>query len=268
MPRCSVTRRSSSAMSPTSRCTVSTSSVLSRPIGLSAISGVMRPFIVPSTSSSMLASTLDLESASNVSPSSCLELGVEGAERAGERAVVLVEQAGGGAGDLVDRRGDPRLEPGLEVGERPLDHVDVDGDVGGPQRPRPHRQAPADRGDRVVGLGDDPHDLLVVLLELAQVDDPVGHEDPARREHRWLCTHSPPLLGSAPAPGVCTGGVTLMGIPCAARPRRRTGPRRPYDHRMLDHLSIQCADVGAATAFYDTVLAPLGGGRIMELRRR
>ena len=34
---------------------------------------------------------------------------------------------------------------------------------------------------------------------------------------------------------------------------------------MLDHLSIQCADVGAATAFYDTVLAPLGGGRIMEL---
>jgi catechol 2,3-dioxygenase-like lactoylglutathione lyase family enzyme len=34
---------------------------------------------------------------------------------------------------------------------------------------------------------------------------------------------------------------------------------------MLDHLSIQCADVGAATAFYDTVLPPLGGGRIMEL---
>ena len=71
MPRCSVTRRSSSAMSPTSRCTVSTNSVLSRPIGLSAISGVMRPFIVASTSSSMLASTLDFESASNVSPSSC-----------------------------------------------------------------------------------------------------------------------------------------------------------------------------------------------------
>ena len=34
---------------------------------------------------------------------------------------------------------------------------------------------------------------------------------------------------------------------------------------MLDHLSIQCADVVAAAAFYDTVLAPLGGGRLLEL---
>ena len=33
---------------------------------------------------------------------------------------------------------------------------------------------------------------------------------------------------------------------------------------MLDHLSIQCADVSASAAFYDTVLAPLGGERIME----
>ena len=33
---------------------------------------------------------------------------------------------------------------------------------------------------------------------------------------------------------------------------------------MLDHLSIQCADVPAAAAFYDTVLAPLGGGRVMD----
>ena len=33
---------------------------------------------------------------------------------------------------------------------------------------------------------------------------------------------------------------------------------------MLDHLSIQCADVDASAAFYDTVLGPLGGGRIME----
>ncbi|HEX4529616.1 MAG TPA: VOC family protein [Acidimicrobiia bacterium] len=33
---------------------------------------------------------------------------------------------------------------------------------------------------------------------------------------------------------------------------------------MLDHLSIQCADVATAAAFYDTVLAPLGGGRIMD----
>jgi catechol 2,3-dioxygenase-like lactoylglutathione lyase family enzyme len=33
---------------------------------------------------------------------------------------------------------------------------------------------------------------------------------------------------------------------------------------MLDHLSIQCADVSASTAFYDAVLATLGGGRVMD----
>jgi catechol 2,3-dioxygenase-like lactoylglutathione lyase family enzyme len=33
---------------------------------------------------------------------------------------------------------------------------------------------------------------------------------------------------------------------------------------MLDHVSIQCADVQASAAFYDTVLAPLGGRRIMD----
>ena len=34
---------------------------------------------------------------------------------------------------------------------------------------------------------------------------------------------------------------------------------------MLDHLSIQCADVVASGVFYDQVLAPLGGERILEL---
>ena len=34
---------------------------------------------------------------------------------------------------------------------------------------------------------------------------------------------------------------------------------------MLDHLSIQCADVTASAAFYDAVLAPLGGTRIMDV---
>lgn len=33
---------------------------------------------------------------------------------------------------------------------------------------------------------------------------------------------------------------------------------------MLDHLSIQCADVAASAAFYDAVLAPLGGARILD----
>jgi catechol 2,3-dioxygenase-like lactoylglutathione lyase family enzyme len=33
---------------------------------------------------------------------------------------------------------------------------------------------------------------------------------------------------------------------------------------MLAHVSIQCADLDASAAFYDGVLAPLGGQRIME----
>jgi len=33
---------------------------------------------------------------------------------------------------------------------------------------------------------------------------------------------------------------------------------------MLDHLSIQCADMSASSAFYDAVLAPLGGQRVMD----
>ena len=34
--------------------------------------------------------------------------------------------------------------------------------------------------------------------------------------------------------------------------------------RVLDHLSIQCADVAASATFYDAVLAPLGGQRVMD----
>lgn len=33
---------------------------------------------------------------------------------------------------------------------------------------------------------------------------------------------------------------------------------------MLDHLSIQCADVAASASFYDAVLAPLGGARVLD----
>ena len=33
---------------------------------------------------------------------------------------------------------------------------------------------------------------------------------------------------------------------------------------MLDHLSIQCADPAASKAFYETVLAPLGGKTILS----
>jgi catechol 2,3-dioxygenase-like lactoylglutathione lyase family enzyme len=33
---------------------------------------------------------------------------------------------------------------------------------------------------------------------------------------------------------------------------------------MLDHVSIQCSDVAASATFYDAVLAPLGGTRILD----
>jgi len=33
---------------------------------------------------------------------------------------------------------------------------------------------------------------------------------------------------------------------------------------MLDHVAIQCADIAASAAFYDAVLAPLGGQRVMD----
>jgi catechol 2,3-dioxygenase-like lactoylglutathione lyase family enzyme len=33
---------------------------------------------------------------------------------------------------------------------------------------------------------------------------------------------------------------------------------------MLDHLSIQCADPVASATFYDAVLVPIGGGRVMD----
>jgi catechol 2,3-dioxygenase-like lactoylglutathione lyase family enzyme len=33
---------------------------------------------------------------------------------------------------------------------------------------------------------------------------------------------------------------------------------------VLDHLGIQCADLAASAAFYDTVLAPLGYRRLMD----
>jgi catechol 2,3-dioxygenase-like lactoylglutathione lyase family enzyme len=33
---------------------------------------------------------------------------------------------------------------------------------------------------------------------------------------------------------------------------------------MIDHLSIQCVDLAASAAFYDAVLEPLGGKRVMD----
>src|SRR5271165_5014567 len=33
---------------------------------------------------------------------------------------------------------------------------------------------------------------------------------------------------------------------------------------VLDHVSLQCADVSSSASFYDAVLAPLGGRRVMD----
>lgn len=33
---------------------------------------------------------------------------------------------------------------------------------------------------------------------------------------------------------------------------------------MLDHLAIQCTDMAASASFYDAVLAPLGGQRVLD----
>ena len=33
---------------------------------------------------------------------------------------------------------------------------------------------------------------------------------------------------------------------------------------MIDHVGVQCTDLGASATFYDTVLAPLGASRIMD----
>jgi catechol 2,3-dioxygenase-like lactoylglutathione lyase family enzyme len=33
---------------------------------------------------------------------------------------------------------------------------------------------------------------------------------------------------------------------------------------MLDHVSIQCSDPTASAEFYDAVLGPLGGGRVLD----
>lgn len=48
----------------------------------------------------------------------------------------------------------------------------------------------------------------------------------------------------------------------------RLGPRLPLgcqDEPVIDHISIQCADVSASAAFYDAVLAALGASRVMDL---
>jgi catechol 2,3-dioxygenase-like lactoylglutathione lyase family enzyme len=59
-------------------------------------------------------------------------------------------------------------------------------------------------------------------------------------------------------------------MPESVLPRSRelqlsSRPRLVRQHmRMLDHISIQCSDTAASARFFDAVLAPLGGKRVMD----
>ena len=82
---------------------------------------------------------------------------------------------------------------------------------------------------------------------------------------------------SAGATGLRLGGLPLRvasGPPGVALGRRPTsecrglGPGRRLASTIpsvLDHVSIQCADLAASSAFYDAVLSPLGGRRVIEI---
>jgi catechol 2,3-dioxygenase-like lactoylglutathione lyase family enzyme len=61
--------------------------------------------------------------------------------------------------------------------------------------------------------------------------------------------------------GAPTAGVAETLPPARPRPLR---PPAGHDGGVIDHLSIQCADVAASAAFYDAVLGPLGGTRVMD----
>ncbi len=52
----------------------------------------------------------------------------------------------------------------------------------------------------------------------------------------------------------------MTGLFC----REHRSAWRAQNTGVLDHLSIQSADVKASATFYDAVLAPLGGSRIMD----
>jgi catechol 2,3-dioxygenase-like lactoylglutathione lyase family enzyme len=65
--------------------------------------------------------------------------------------------------------------------------------------------------------------------------------------------------------------TSTIGTLSQARTGRRPGGNRLAlgngardDDEVTDHVSLQCADVAASSRFYDAVLAPLGGGRVMD----
>jgi catechol 2,3-dioxygenase-like lactoylglutathione lyase family enzyme len=60
----------------------------------------------------------------------------------------------------------------------------------------------------------------------------------------------------------------LLGPGCPRRAGNvegKTCSTPGHDDAVLDHVSIQVADHQRSAAFYDAVLAPLGGGRMLDL---
>jgi catechol 2,3-dioxygenase-like lactoylglutathione lyase family enzyme len=65
------------------------------------------------------------------------------------------------------------------------------------------------------------------------------------------------------------GSVASIGAPSVASWQRRVrvlsrSVRCGHNAAVIDHVSIQCGDVAASAAFYDAVLAPLGGRRLLD----
>src|SRR5947209_3863043 len=73
-------------------------------------------------------------------------------------------------------------------------------------------------------------------------------------EARTLSAMVPGAIGRSRG-GSCRSEGTNQGMP---------GGARRHAVAMLDHLSIQCVDLGASAAFYDAVLPAVGGGRIVD----
>ena len=89
---------------------------------------------------------------------------------------------------------------------------------------------------------------------------------PRHRLRRGRRRRVRPDLRFAPAgPPLLTCPTTFRAVvattSCCRLGRRLT---RWQTLRMLDHISIQCADIAKSAAFYDAVLTPLGGGRVMD----
>jgi hypothetical protein len=71
--------------------------------------------------------------------------------------------------------------------------------------------------------------------------------------------------GAAGVADNCAGGL-FHGASDEAQvwPNQEASAKRTEEVSMISHVSIQCSDVQASSAFYDAVLATIGGQRILS----